>query len=68
MRLDTLLLERSYKMDNIKIHQVELTNGEIAECVIIDRGNGEYISMSKATYDAQVAQATLVTESAPTAQ
>ena len=55
-------------MDNIKIHQVELINGEIAECVIIDRGNGEYTSMPKSTYDEQqAAQATLVTESAPTA-
>ena len=40
-------------MDNIKIHQIELTNGEIAECVIIDRGNGEYTSISKADYEAQ---------------
>ena len=42
-------------MDNIKIHQVELINGEIAECVIIDRGNGEYTSMPKSTYDEQQA-------------
>ena len=32
------------------------------EHAIIDRGNGEFTSMTKATYDA-----TLVTESAPTA-
>ncbi len=56
MLLDTLALERSYKMDNIKIHQVELTNGEIAEYVIIDRGNGEYTSISKLTYDEQQAE------------
>ena len=37
------------------------------EHAIIDRGNGEFTSMPKAVYDAQVAQATLVTESAPTA-
>ena len=55
MRLATLLLDRSCKMDNIKIHQVELINGEIAECVIIDRGNGEYTSMPKSTYDEQQA-------------
>jgi hypothetical protein len=42
-------------MDNIKIHQIELTNGEIAECVIIDRGNGEFTSMSKSIYDEQQA-------------
>ena len=66
-------------MDNIKIHQIELINGEIAECVIIDRGNGEYTSISKADYEAQQVEhlteiptkaayeATLVTESAPTA-
>ena len=43
-------------MDNIKIHQIELTNGEVAECVIIDRGNGEYTSISKADYDKQQAE------------
>jgi len=38
------------------------------EYAIIDRGNGEFTSMTKAIYEAQqVAQATLVTESAPTA-
>ena len=50
-------------MDNIKIHQEELINGEIAECVIIDRGNGEYTSMPKSTYDEQqAAQATLASK------
>jgi hypothetical protein len=38
------------------------------ENAIIDHGNGEFTSMLKATYDAQqAAQATLASESAPTA-
>ena len=42
-------------------------DGSLIEHILIDRGNGEFTSMPKAVYDAQVAQATLVTESAPTA-
>jgi hypothetical protein len=45
-------------MTNIQI--VELTNpytNEVVEHVIIDRGNGEYTSMLKSTYDEQQAQA-----------
>ena len=43
-------------------------DGTSTDYVIIDRGNGEFTSMTKATYDAQqAAQSTLVTESAPTA-
>ena len=38
------------------------------EHALLDHGNGEFTSMLKSTYDAQqAAQATLVTESAPTA-
>ena len=44
-------------MDNVTF----ITIDEV-EHAIIDRGNGEFTSMPKATYDA-----TLVTESAPTA-
>ncbi len=43
-------------MTNIQI--VELTNpytNEVVEHVIIDRGNGEFTSMLKSTYDAQQA-------------
>lgn len=37
-------------MDNIKIIEVE-SFGEITEHVIIDRGNGEFTSMTKEHYD-----------------
>jgi hypothetical protein len=44
-------------MDNIKSIQVtEALTGEITEHVIIDRGNGEFTSMPKSTYDAQQAE------------
>ena len=41
-------------MDNITFIEVtdSLTN-EVVEHAIIDRGNGEFTSMTKATYDAQ---------------
>ena len=52
-------------MDNVKFITVDNPDGTITEHAIIDRGNGEFTSMTKAAYDAQ--QATLVTESAPTA-
>ena len=50
-------------MDKIQIIEIEGV-----EHIIIDRGNNEFTSMLKSTYDEQqAAQATLVTESAPTA-
>jgi len=55
-------------MDNVSFIEVENPDGSLTQHAIIDRGNGEYTSMLKSTYEAQqVAQATLVTESAPTA-
>ena len=54
-------------MNNITFIKVAGFDGVEVEHVIIDRGNGEFTSMPKSVYDAQVAQATLVTESAPTA-
>ena len=55
-------------MDNVKFITVDNPDGTTTEFVIIDRGNGEFTSMLKSTYDEQqAAQATLVTESAPTA-
>ena len=56
-------------MDNVTFIEVtEPLTGAITEHAIIDHGNEQFTSMPKATYDAQqVAQATLVTESAPTA-
>ena len=53
-------------MDNVTFVDItDSISGAVTTNVIIDRGNGEFTSMLKATYDAQ--QATLVTESAPTA-
>ena len=59
-----LLVVRSYKMDKVTFFVDEIDGSEHA---IIDRGNGEFTSMLKSTYDAQQAASTLVTESAPTA-
>ena len=53
-------------MDNVTFIEVE-TMGVTETHAIIDKGNGEFTSMPKAVYDEQQAQATLVTESAPTA-
>ena len=52
-------------MNNVTFIEIENIDGSTTTHAIIDRGNGEFTSMTKATYDAQ--QATLVTESAPTA-
>jgi hypothetical protein len=40
-------------MDNVKLFQVEQIDGSFIEMVEIDRGNGEYTSMLKSTYNAQ---------------
>ena len=48
-------------MDNVTFIEVE-SFGETVEHAIIDRGNGEFTSMPKTVYDAQVEQTTLVTE------
>lgn len=39
-------------MNNIEIIEVENLDGSKSEHVIIDRGNGEFTSMLKSTYDA----------------
>ena len=53
-------------MNNVTFVEIETLQG-IETHAIIDRGNGEFTSMPKAVYEAQqAAQATLVTESAPT--
>jgi hypothetical protein len=44
-------------MDNVSFIKVIDSIGEEVEHAIIDRGNGEYTSMLKTTYDAQQAQA-----------
>ena len=41
-------------MDNVKFIEIENLDGTISEHAIIDRGNGEYTSMPKAVYYAQV--------------
>ena len=42
-------------MDNVTFIEIEAI-GEITEYAIIDRGNGEFTSMPKSTYDEQQAQ------------
>ena len=43
-------------MDNVTfIEHTDLLTGEITQHAIIDRGNGEYTSMLKSTYDDQQA-------------
>ena len=58
-------------MDKVEFIKKTDVNDIETEYAIIDRGNGEFTSMTKAEYDRrqaqQAAQATLVTESAPTA-
>jgi len=67
MPLDTSALVRSCKMDNVKFIEVETLEGTVTHA-IIDRGNGEYTSMLKSTYDAmQAEQSTpMVTDETPT--
>lgn len=43
-------------MENIKIIKIENSAGDEIEHVIIDRGNGEFTSMPKATYDEMIAK------------
>jgi hypothetical protein len=47
----------NYKMDKIEVVTFETpTTGEKTDWVIIDRGNGEFTSMLKSTYEAQQAE------------
>lgn len=46
-------------MDKITFITVTETGGIETEHAIIDRGNGEFTSMTKETYDVQQAQSTL---------
>lgn len=48
-------LVRSCKMENVTLIEVETLEG-IVEHAIIDRGNGEFTSMLKSTYEAQQAE------------
>jgi hypothetical protein len=38
-------------MDNVIFVEVEMAGGGVIEHAIIDRGNGEFTSMLKSTYD-----------------
>ena len=53
-------------MENVSFIEVENRDGTTTEHAIIDRGNGEYTSMLKSTYDAlQAEQSTpMVTDEA----
>lgn len=43
-------------MNNVTFIQVEQLDGSLIEHAIIDRGNGEFTSMLKSTYDELQAQ------------
>ena len=44
-------------MDNVTfIEKTDSISGEVTEHAIIDRGNGEFTSMPKSTYDAMQAE------------
>jgi hypothetical protein len=43
-------------MDNVTFYKIAGIDGVEVEHAIIDRGNGEYTSMLKSTYDAQQAE------------
>ena len=43
-------------MDNVTFIEIENSDGTMATHAIIDRGNGEFTSMLKSTYEAQQAE------------
>jgi hypothetical protein len=43
-------------MDNVTFIEIENIDGTMTEHAIIDRGNGEYTSMLKSTYETQQAE------------
>jgi hypothetical protein len=43
-------------MDNVIFVEVEMAGGGVTEHAIIDRGNGEFTSMLKSTYDEMIAK------------
>jgi len=42
-------------MDNVNFQDISLPDGTVVTYAIIDRGNGEFTSMTKETYEAQQA-------------
>jgi len=50
-------------MNNVTFIEIEdSVSGEVKTHAIIDRGNGEYTSMLKSTYDEMIAQQELAAE------
>jgi hypothetical protein len=43
-------------MDNVTFQDIEIQAGVIVTYAIIDRGNGEFTSMLKSTYDEMIKQ------------
>jgi hypothetical protein len=43
-------------MENVSFISVENPDGSLTEHAIIDRGNGEFTSMLKSTYDEMIAR------------
>jgi len=43
-------------MENITQFEITTSYGEVVEHVLIDRGNGEFTSMPKSTYEAMQAE------------
>lgn len=41
-------------MDNVRFVDIEQINGDMVTFAIIERGNGEYTSMSKSDYDEMI--------------
>jgi len=50
-----LALVRSCKMDNVTFIEIDTPHGKETHA-IIDRGNGEFTSMLKSTYDEMIAK------------
>lgn len=42
-------------MENVSFQDIEIRKGVTVTYAIIDKGNGEFTSMLKSTYDAQLA-------------
>ena len=49
-------LARSCKMENVTFVKFLAADGSEVEHAIIDRGNGEFTSMLKSTYDEMIAK------------
>ena len=55
-------------MDNVTFIKIAGIDGVEVEHAIIDRGNGEFTSMLKSTYEAQVEHLTEIVPDEPTAK